>query len=77
MNTMIEWLKEARGEIIAGLVLALLGWLYSKHRAFMRNYKRKKQELERMKAEISELGATKQEFERLQEALREAQERAN
>ncbi len=34
MDSVIEWLKEARGEIIAGLVLALLGW--SKYRAFVK-----------------------------------------
>ena len=28
METLIDWLREAREEIIAGLVLALLGWLY-------------------------------------------------
>ncbi|MBQ4401572.1 MAG: ankyrin repeat domain-containing protein, partial [Synergistaceae bacterium] len=69
----LEWLREARGEITAGLVLALLGWLYSRYRAFMRMYKLKKQELERIESEMFRLGNTKQEFERLQEALRESE----
>ena len=62
MENVIEWLREARGEIIAGLVLALLGWLYSRYRSFMKMYRLKKKELEQMKAEISEIGATKQEY---------------
>lgn len=73
MENVIEWLREARGEIIAGLVLALLGWLYSRYRSFMKMYRLKKKELEQMKAEISEIGATKQEYERLQEALKESE----
>ena len=52
MEDVIEWLREARGEITAGLVLALLGWLYSKYRAFMKMYRLKKKELERMENEI-------------------------
>ena len=73
MENVIEWLREARGEIIAGLVLALLGWLYSRYRSFMKMYRLKKKELEHMKAEISEIGATNQEYERLQEALKESE----
>ena len=73
MENVIEWLKEARGEIIAGLVLALLGWLYSRYRSFMKMYRLRKKEFEQMKAEISEIGATKQECERLQEALKESE----
>ena len=73
MEAVIEWLTEARGEITAGLVLALLGWLYSRYRMLMRNYRRKKQELERIENEMFRLGATKQEIERLQAELKESE----
>lgn len=63
----------ARGEIIAGIFFALLGWVYSRFRKLTRLYKRQKQELERITSEMQHLGATKQEFERLQEALRQAE----
>ncbi|MBQ3763698.1 MAG: ankyrin repeat domain-containing protein, partial [Synergistaceae bacterium] len=66
-------MTEARGEITAGLVLALLGWLYSRYRMLMRNYRRKKQELERIENEMFRLGATKQEIERLQAELKESE----
>ena len=73
MDSVIEWLREARGEITAGLVLALLGWLYSKYRAFMKMYRLKKKELERMESEMFKFGNTKKEIERLQEALKESE----
>ena len=73
LEAVLDCLMEARAEIIAGLVLALLGWLYTRWRAFMKMYRRKKQELERMNAEIERIGATQQEFERLQEALRQSE----
>ena len=43
MENVIEWLIEARGEIIAGLVLAFLGWLYSRYRSFMKMYRLKEE----------------------------------
>lgn len=73
MESVIEWLREARGEIIAGLVLALLGWLYSKYRVFMKMYRLKKKELERMGSDMFKFGNTKKEIERLQEALKESE----
>ena len=73
MGDVIEWLKEARPEITAGLVLALLGWLYSRYRVFMKMYRLKKKELERMEGEMFKFGNTKKEIERLQEALKESE----
>ena len=73
MENVIEWLKEARGEIIAGLVLALLGWLYSRYRSFMKMYRLKKKELERMENDMFRFGNTKKEIESLQEALKESE----
>ena len=73
MGDVLEWLKEARPEITAGLVLALLGWLYSRYRVFMKMYRLKKKELERMEGEIFKFGNTKKEIERLQEALNESE----
>ena len=55
-------LGSAKGEIVAGLVLAVLGLVWHRVRAFSKMYKLKKQELERMRAEVSELGTTKEEF---------------
>ena len=73
MDSVIEWLREARGEIIAGLVLALLGWLYSRYRSFMKMYRLKKKELERMENDMFRFGNTKKEIESLQEALKESE----
>ena len=73
MENVIEWLREARGEIIAGLVLALLGWLYSRYRSFMKMYRLKKKELERMENDMFRFGNTKKEIESLQEALKESE----
>ena len=73
MENVIEWLKEARGEIIAGLVLTLLGWLYSRYRSFMKMYRLKKKELERMENDMFRFGNTKKEIESLQEALKESE----
>ena len=73
MENVIEWLIEARGEIIAGLVLALLGWLYSRYRSFMKMYRLKKKELERMENDMFRFGNTKKEIESLQEALKESE----
>ncbi|MBQ6001438.1 MAG: hypothetical protein IJL18_01125, partial [Synergistaceae bacterium] len=72
MENVIEWLKEARGEIIAGLGLALLGGLYSRYRSFMKMYRLKKKELERMENDMFRFGNTKKEIESLQEALKES-----
>ena len=73
MENVIEWLKEARGEIIAGLVLALLGWLYSRYRSFMKMYRLRKKEFERMENDMFRFGNTKKEIESLQEALKESE----
>lgn len=73
MEVLTDLLYSARGEIIAGIFFALLGWVYSRFRKLTRLYKIQKQELERMTSEMQHLGATKQEFERLQEALRQAE----
>ncbi len=73
MEVLADLLYSAKGEIIAGIFFALLGWVYSRFRKLTRLYKRQKQELERMTSEMQHLGATKQEFERLQEALRQAE----
>lgn len=56
--------------IMAGIVLALLGWLHTRYQAFMEMYRHMKQELEQMREEMTRLGATKEEFERLRESLR-------
>ena len=73
MENVIEWLREARGEIIAGLVLALLGWLYSRYRSFMKMYRLRKKEFERMENDMFRFGNTKKEIESLQEALKESE----
>ena len=73
MEKVIEWLIEARGEIIAGLVLALLGWLYSRYRSFMKMYRLRKKEFERMENDMFRFGNTKKEIESLQEALKESE----
>ncbi len=72
MEIIFDTLSSAKGEIIAGLIFAVLGWLYHRFRVFNKMYKRKQQELEQMKAEMSELGATKEEVERLQEELKQS-----
>lgn len=66
-SIVLKWLKEY-AEVI-GLVVMLLGWLYSRYRAFMKMYRLKKNELEQINAELSKLGATKKRFERLQSEL--------
>ncbi len=80
-----EILGNAIGGIISAVVIGVFLWMYKRYRAFMKDYRRKKQELESMNDEMFKLGATKQEFERMQaelksksEALRlaEAQEQA-
>ena len=73
MEILIDLLESAKGEIIAGIVFALLGWLYSRFRKLTRLYKIQKQELERMKDEMNQRGITKQECERLREALKQAE----
>ena len=73
MDSLISILSEAKVEITAGLVLALLGGLYSKYRAFLRMYKLKKQELERINAELAGNGDVKHELEHLRKELRESE----
>ncbi len=57
MEILIDLLKSAKGEIIAGILFALLGWVYSRFRRITRLYKRQKQKqkLERMKDDFIEL----------------------
>ena len=62
---MIDAIMGAKNEIIGGIVLALLAWAYHKFMVLMKLYKQKKQELERMKEEIKQLEATKENHERL------------
>lgn len=45
MEVFIDLLKSAKGEIIAGIVFALLGWLYNRFRKLTRLYKKQKQEM--------------------------------
>ncbi len=74
MEMLTDLLQSAKGEIIAGILFALLGWVYSRFRRVTRLYKRQKQELERMTEELTRLGATKQEFERMQAELKSKSE---
>lgn len=57
MEILIDLLKSAKGEIIAGILFALLDWVYSRFRRITRLYKRQKekQKLERMKDDFIEL----------------------
>lgn len=62
---LINALEGAKSEIIGGIVLLLLPWTYHKFMTLMKEYKRMKQEVGRMRKEITRLGATKEEHEHL------------
>lgn len=62
---LINALEGAKSEIIGGIVLLLLPWAYYKFMTLMKEYKRMKQEVGRMRKEITRLGATKEEHEHL------------
>lgn len=62
---MTDILYSARNEIIGGLIVAVLAWCWHKFRVMLKKYKAMKQELDRMREAMTQLGATKEEHERL------------
>ena len=71
---MIDVIIAAKNEIIGGLIVALLAWCWHKFRVLLKKYKAMKQELDRMKAEMTQIGATKEENERLTAELQHKDE---
>lgn len=71
---MIDVIIAAKNEIIGGLVVALLAWCWHKFRVLLKKYKTMKQELDRMREAMTQLGATKEEHERLTAELQRKDE---
>ena len=71
---MIDMLYGARNEIIGGIVLMLLAWCWHKFRVMLKKYKTMKHEFERMREEMTQIGATKEEHERLTAELQQKDE---
>jgi len=71
---MIDMLYGARNEIIGGIVLMLLAWCWHKFRVMLKKYKTMKHELDRMREEMTQIGATKEEHERLTAELQQKDE---
>lgn len=52
-EVLFEGIKNTMGKIIGAVAFAFFSWSYTKYRTFMKMYKRLKQELENVKAELS------------------------